>query len=294
MQLFSIFEKVSSKESSTFAASLEMPTTFPFRGAENFTSKIFDFMATTKKTAAEAAQANQVANANEVSKSTTAQTQQQVVVESTAEVSAKADKPQPTAEEIAAKAAKKAERSYNKVVNAIIAGTKHKVLDPVAWMKQAKLVAKQQEPAIAKAIEAKWATLCVEVKKAGAYYAESVVVTDKKSGKKTTAKQYHMVEFRPATKVAEIGRAITPTEYRFAFGEDVVEIKSVKDLTVNHEVIERDKISKEIDGETYYKVVERKVLKDFRPVEILDLTPSEFGKRFKLAMQVVFPNNTFC
>jgi hypothetical protein len=255
---------------------------FPFRGAENFTFKIYDFMTTSKKSAAKAAQANQVANANEVSKSVTTQ------------VSAKADKPQPTAEELAAKAAKKAERAYNKVVNEIIAVTKHKVLDPVAWMKQAKIVAKQQEPAIAKAIEAKWATLCVEVKRAGAYYAESVVVTDKKSGQKTTAKQYHMVEFRPATKVAEIGRAITPTEYRFAFGEDVVEIKSVKDLTVNHEVIERDKISKEIDGETYYKVVERKVLKDFRPVEILDLTPSEFGKRFKLAMQVVFPNNTFC
>lgn len=239
-------------------------------------------MKTQKTIAAKAAQATKVANTNEVSKSATTQ------------VSAKADKHQPTVEELAAKAAKKAERAYNKVVDAIISDTKNKVLEIPAWMKTAKAVAKTQDPAIAKAIEDKWATLCVEVKKAGAYYAESIVVTDKKTGKKTTAKQLHIVEWRPATKVAEIGRAITPTEYRFAFGEDVVEIKSVKDLTVNHEVIERDKISKEIDGETYYKVVERKVIKDFRPVEVLTLTPAEFGKRFKLAMQVVFPNNTFC
>lgn len=239
-------------------------------------------MANTTKGAAKAANVTQIVNANEVSKSATTQ------------VSAKADKPQPTAEELAAKAAKKAERAYNKVVSSIIADTKHKVLDPVAWMKQAKLVAKQQEPAIAKAIEAKWATLCVEVKRAGAYYAESVVVTDKKSGKKTTAKQYHMVEWRLATKVAEIGRKITPTEYRFAFGEDIVEIKSVKDLTVNHKVVEKKPITKVIDGEEWKKIVETVVSKDFRPVEIVDLTPSEFGKRFKLAMQVVFPNNTFC
>lgn len=240
------------------------------------------FMSNNSKNAAKAASKNNQINVNEVNKS------------ETATVSAKADKAPLTEDEIAAKAAKKAEKAYNRVVNAIITGTKHKVLDPVAWLKSAKAEAAKQEPAIAKAIESKWATLCVEVKRQGAYYAESIVVTDKKSGEKRTAKQYHMVDWRLATKVAEIGRAITPTEYRFAFGEDVVEIKSVKDLTVNHEVIERDKISKEIDGEEWVKVVERKVLKDFRPVEILDLTPSEFGRRFKLAMQVVFPDNTFC
>ena len=239
-------------------------------------------MTTNKKGAAKAAKTNKSANANEVSKSTTAN------------VPAKQEKPQPTAEEIAAKAAKRAHKAYNKVVRAIITDTKHKVLDPVAWMKTAKAVAATQEPAIAKAIDSKWATLCVEVKKAGAYYAESVVVKDKKTGEKRTAKQYHMVEWKPATKVAEIGRAITPTEYRFTFGEDVVEIKSVKDLTINHEVVEYDKISKEIDGIEWSRRIERKVLKDFRPVEILDLTPSEFAKRFELAMQVVFPNDTFC
>lgn len=239
-------------------------------------------MTTSKKSAAKAAQANQVANANEVSKSVTAQ------------VSAKADKPQPTAEELAAKAAKKAERAYNKVVSTIIADTKHKMLDPVKWLKQAKLVAMQQEPAIAKAIDAKWATLCVEIKKAGAFYAESIKVDDKKSGKKVTATQYHMVEWRLATKVAEIGRKITPTEYRFAFGEDIVSIKSVKDLTVNHKVVEKKPITKVIDGEEWKKIVETVVSKDFRPVEIVDLTPTEFAKRFKLAMQVVFPNNAFC
>lgn len=239
-------------------------------------------MANTTKGAAKAANATQIVNANEVSKSVTAQ------------VSAKADKPQPTAEELAAKAAKRAERAYNKVVNTIIADTKHSVLSVPKWLSAAKAAAKKQEPAIAKAIESKWATLCVEIKRAGAFYAESIKVDDKKSGKKVTATQYHMAEWRLATKVAEIGRKITPTEYRFAFGEDIVAIKSVKDLTVNHKVVEKEKITKVIDGEEYTRTVEHFVFKDFRPIEILDLTPSEFGKRFKLAMQVVFPNNTFC
>lgn len=242
-------------------------------------------MTNTKKGAALASE-KKVANANVVSKS-----EHDALVEATAKVIAndlkKQTKSAPTAEELAAKAAKKAISRRDKATDEALKLTKGEILDASNWLKVFK---KHFPKKFAAYLDKHFATLCVEVKKAGGYYAESVVITDKKSGEKRTVKQYHMVKFELAEQVTEIGRAITPTEYRFTFGEEAISISSVKELTVSHEYVEYEVLKQEINGEEWTRRVEHKSQRDFRPVEYLDLSYGEFAKRIKLAMQVVFPN----
>ena len=243
-------------------------------------------MTNTKKGAALAAE-KKIANANVVSKS-----EHDALVESTVDTilkdskaSAKSGKKQPTAEEIAAKAAKKAMGLCDKITKQIIDGTKHKVLSPTMWMKTAKAVAATVNPAIAKAIDEKWATINVNVKRCGACYTESVILKNGENGEAV-----HMIEWRDASKVTDFGRMFKPTAYRWSADEDFVAITSPKDLTIEHEVIEYEVLKQEFDGIEWTRKIEHKVLKQFRPVEVLDLNPNEFARRFKLAMQVTFPN----
>lgn len=262
-------------------------------------------MANTKKVAANAAE-KKVANANEVSKSVTATTPKSG--------KSTTDKAQPKAEKTAAtrrssskattpKSGKAQQSSTSKevdaVANEILLNAKHSVLSLDQWLTAAYKAAKGlKDKTIAKAIESHWATLKTLLRKADSYYAESVVVTDEKTGTKRTLVRFYPVEWRDATKVAEIGRAIEVTELLFKFGkvqdDAPTKCKSVKDLTVERTVtVNKTVTMTDSKGVKWQRTVGHKVTKKFRPVEIVDFSYAEFSKRFRFAMQNAFGENGF-
>lgn len=203
----------------------------------------------------------------------------------------KSGKKQPTAEDIAAKQRKDAIRRRDKVTDTIVANTFKKVLSIQEWLKAAKAEAAKEDPQFAKQIDAKWATLCVEMKKADSYYAVVTIVTDPKDGKKKSMISYIPVEWKNNDKIViPCRKGFTPTEYRFNSDCIAVSIKKSDDLAIKHKVLVNKPITKVIDGQEWKKDNFVEVEKTFRPVELTEFTPSQFKKRFKLAMQVVFPD----
>ena len=240
-------------------------------------------------------------NANEVSKSTTPQTTAKAVdnsiVDATVDAirkdsksTAKSGKTQPTDEDIAAKQRKDAIKRRDKVTESIMANTLKKVLDVKEWLKTAKAEAAKIDPQFAKQIDEKWATLCVEVKKADSYYAV-VTVTKGKDGNKKSLISYVPVEWKDNDKIViPCRKDFTPTEYRFNSDCKAVKISKASELVIKHKVLVNKPITKVIDGQEWKKDNFVEVEKTFRPVELTEFTPSQFKKRFKLAMQVVFPD----
>lgn len=155
----------------------------------SITIKIFDFMTTTKKGAAKAAETNKVANANEVSKSTTAK------------VSAKADKAPLTEEEAAAKAAKKLDRLVTTVTNEVMAEVKNSVLGLSNWLNTFKRIAIKHDPQIAKQFEddKKWFSFVTKTKMGLNHVVVLTEGKDKVTGEPTVIRSIKPCMWLPKT-----------------------------------------------------------------------------------------------
>lgn len=127
------------------------------------------------KVAAKAAKTNKVANANVVSKSTTAK------------VSAKADKAPLTEEEIAAKAAKKLDASIRRIADESTLLAKHSLANLPAWCRELKVQVAKVDSEFAKQIDdkANWAHLQMEMK----LRLNHVVVLSERENKETGEKE---------------------------------------------------------------------------------------------------------
>lgn len=245
-------------------------------------------------TAAKAAKKNSATTAKAV-KSTTANAtakaveEHNVLVENTVEAirkDSKATKAQPTAEELAAKAAKKAVSRRDKAVNEALRLTKGEVFAVSNWLKVLK---KNFEKQYAKHIDEKWATICkmVEMAATGQYYLEEVTT---KSG--SNALKVHMIKFVPADKIGKRTILCSKNLKGFCYDaeEGVIAISNESELTIQRMVTEKKTITKVIEGETYSRVVENVVLKTLKPYEVFELSYGEFAKGIKFAMQTVFPD----
>lgn len=246
-------------------------------------------------TAAKAAKKNSATTAKAV-KSTTANATAKAVeehnalVESTVEAirkdSKSADKNQPTAEELAAKAAKKAISRRDKATNDALRLTKGELFATSNWLKVFK---KNFEKQYAKHIDEKWATICkmVEMAATGSYYLEKVV---SKSGK--DALKVHMIKFVAADKIGKRTILCSKNLEGFCYDaeEGLIACSNESELTIQRMVAEKQTITKVIDGETYSRVVENVVLKTLKPYEVFELSYGEFAKGIKFAMQTVFPD----
>ena len=216
--------------------------------------------------------------------------QQQVVVESQptqaqdAQEQEQTQQQQVVVDEATAKAIKERDNINAKALVLALKGC----CSPEAWMREHKKALKKVAPQYAKLIEDKYSELVIAIKKAGSYYSERVVEKDNK-GNERTLERVHMCEWRKASKVNEMGRKITPLYLRYK-DEEAIAVNSVKELTITRKVCVPTYDEREIDGQVWKRKIENFVERQFRPVECLDLTYSEFKTRVKVAIEVVFPN----
>lgn len=143
-------------------------------------------------------------------------------------------------------------------------------------------------------LEEKFNEVSMEVRRQGNCYIENVTVKDKESGESREVERIHMCEWRKASLVKLLpDKTHKVCGYRFVNGkelEPITTINSVDELHITRNIVKHDIDEKIIDGKVYKCVIDRVEACEFRPEIVVDLTLKEFEKRFKLAMQVVFPN----
>jgi hypothetical protein len=145
-----------------------------------------------------------------------------------------------------------------------------------------------------------WGRLQIEIKLAGNCYIENIAIDEKnekgeKTGNKVQVQKVHMSEWRNAERVELLpDKTHEVCGYRYIDKknglEPITTISSANELEITRNLVSYDTIEKMIDGELYTRKVEVVTPTKLRPEIVLDLTLKEFEKRFKLAMQVVFPN----
>lgn len=256
-------------------------------------------MATTKKTATKGSKTIAKATANVVSK-----------VETTAKVSAKADKVQPTAEETAAKAAKTLDRLVTKVTNEVMVEVKNSVLGLSSWLNTFKRIAIKHDPQIASlfADDQKWFSFVIKTKMG----LDHVVVLSERENKETGEKET-IRRIVPTMWVRKTDKVSIPTDftkgkvesYRFydklsKSGSEIY-ISDGKELEVTRsvKVVEKELLTN-AEGMSYYgdkirpnaEGIMKKcyTLEDrvFVPLPQLDFDFKEVNEAIKAAMLATF------